>query len=106
MIDIWMLYSTFGNSDEAIFVARDLLKSRLIACANVMDGVTSIYHWEGTVQQEKEVTLVAKTSAGRVEKAISRIKELHSYQVPSVAAWPLERGYAPFMEWVAGETSE
>ena len=55
MTDIWMLYSTFPNRAEALSAARTLVESRLAACANLVDGVTSIYEWQGAVQQEQEV---------------------------------------------------
>jgi periplasmic divalent cation tolerance protein len=103
MTEICMLYSTFKSRDEALSVAHELLKARLIACANVLPPMTSVYRWERKMQQEEEVALLAKTA--QAQAAIARIKELHSYALPCIVAWPLAQGFPPFLEWVAGETT-
>jgi periplasmic divalent cation tolerance protein len=103
MPEIWLLYSTFANRNEALSVAERLLGARLIACANVIGGVTSLYRWEGAVQREEEAVLIAKTTRQQVPAAIEAIKKAHSYELPCVVAWPLMDGSAAFLEWVAGE---
>jgi periplasmic divalent cation tolerance protein len=104
MTDIYLLYSTFPNRSEAIFIAGKLLEKRLVACANVHDGVTSLYRWEGEMRQESEAVMVAKTSAGQLAAAMECIKSHHSYDVPCITAWPVEKGFPPFLKWVADET--
>lgn len=102
---IKFLYATFGNKEEAVAVANTLLAENLIACVNVLDGSTSIYRWQGEVQQANEAIFFAKTTALQAEKAVSRIKELHSYNVPCILVLPIEAGLPEFMEWVEGEVS-
>ena len=106
MKDVWMVYSTFASAGEAVSAARALLEERLIACANVMDGMTALYRWEGKAQEEKEAVFIAKTSADKIDAAVARLKDLHAYQVPCVVAWPLEKGCPPFLGWVLRETGE
>ena len=101
----WAIYSTFGNAEEAFSVANSLLEKRLIACANVIDQVTSIYRWQGGIQREKEVVMIAKTSENRVEEAITILAELHSYQLPAITAYPIMAGFPAFLQWVADETA-
>jgi periplasmic divalent cation tolerance protein len=98
-----LLYATFAGKEEAVTVAHKLLKEKLIACANVMDGGTSVYRWEGEVQEASEVILFAKTTEVQAKKAIARIKELHSYKLPCVLILPVESGLPEFMQWVAKE---
>lgn len=105
MEKIWVLYSTFGNRDEAIFVAQTLLGERLIACANIYDQVTSLYRWQGEIQKETEVVMVAKTAEPAVPKAIAAIKRLHSYELPCVVSYPVENGFEPYLQWVNQETN-
>src|SRR5690554_2960200 len=100
--EVWWIYSTFPNRDEALSAARKLLERKLIACANLVDNVTSLYHWEGALQQEMEVAMIAKTA--RHEAAISLLKESHPYELPCIVALPLAGGHAPFLQWVRGET--
>jgi len=86
-------------------MSQALLEKRLIACANLYDNVTSLYRWQGGIQQEQEVTIMAKTNAAKVAGAIEFIKSTHSYQLPCVTAHPLADGSAPFLQWVEDETA-
>ena len=101
----WVIYSTFANAEEAFSVVNNLLEKRLIACANLIDQVTSIYRWQGGIQREKEVVMVAKTSEARVQEAIKTLAELHTYQLPSITSYPIEAGFEPFLQWIQDETA-
>lgn len=100
-----LLYATFANKEEALSIAHKLLEEKLIACANVMDGGTSVYRWQGEVQEANEVIMFAKTMHSQAEKAVVRIKELHSYKLPCVLVIPVESGLPEFMQWAAKEVS-
>ncbi len=102
---IKLLYATFASKEEAVSVAHKLLVEKLIACANILDGSTSIYKWENKVQQQKEAILFAKTTDKQAQKAIARTKELHSYDLPCVLILPVEAGLPAFMNWVEAEAS-
>ncbi len=99
-----MLYVTAGEAEEAVKIGRVLVEERLVACANVIPGIRSIYRWEGIVQDEDEVVLIAKTTEDRAEAATARIKALHSYDLPCVVVVPLTGGNAEFLQWIARET--
>ncbi len=99
-----MIYVTAGEAVEAVEIGRVLVEERLVACANVIPGVRSIYRWEGIVRDEGEVVLIAKTTESRAEAATVRIKALHSYDLPCVVVVPLIGGNADFLQWIAGET--
>ncbi len=105
MSDIWSIHSTFATRDEAILVARALIEARLAACVNLHENVTSIYRWQGQVQQETEVALVAKTSKKMLQKAMETIKQLHSYEVPCIIATQHDGGYPPYLDWIKRETT-
>ena len=104
MSNIWLIRSTFPNKEEAVIAARGLLESRLVACTNINESSTAMYHWEDMIQQEQEVVLLAKTTPANVQKTIARIKELHSYQVPSILAWEVGSADATFAQWVTDVT--
>lgn len=103
--NIWVVYSTFPSAEEAFFAANMLLENHLIACANIQDGVVSIYRWQGGIQREKEVVMVAKTTQACVEPAIALLAQNHSYQIPAITAYPVLDGFEPFLQWVADETT-
>lgn len=99
------LYMTAEDRDEALRLGRSLVEERLVACVNVFDGATSLYWWDGNVQQEGETILVAKTCASRVERVIERVKELHSYDCPCVVALPIVGGNSAFLQWIGDQCS-
>ncbi len=103
-MDRTLIYITASSRDEALMLARRLVEERLVACANVLDGATSLYWWEGKVQEEREAVLIAKTRAPLVEAVVARVKELHSYSCPCVVAVPIADGNPAFLAWVDGET--
>jgi periplasmic divalent cation tolerance protein len=99
-----MIYVTAPNRDAALSLARALVGERLVACANVLDGATSVYWWEGKVCEEAEAVLVCKTRAELVDTVITRVRELHSYSCPCVVALSIEAGNPAYLDWIRTET--
>lgn len=94
------LYMTASRREEAVEIGRALVKERLVACVNVLDGMTSLYWWKGEVQEDSEAVLVAKTLADRVPQVVSRVREMHSYECPCVVALPIVEGNPAFLNWI------
>ncbi len=99
------LYMTASGRDEAVTIGRALVQERLVACVNVLDGMTSLYWWQGAVQQESEAVLIAKTLSDRVPDVVARVRELHSYECPCVVALPISQGNPAFLEWITKEVN-
>jgi periplasmic divalent cation tolerance protein len=99
-----MIYVTTSSAEEALRIGRDVVAHRLAACANVLPGVTSVYRWQGEVQEEGETVLILKTRSELVEPLTKRVKELHSYDCPCVVALPIAGGNPDFLQWIAEET--
>lgn len=85
-------------------LARRLVEARLAACVNILPGVTSVFRWEGRVQEEGEALLVLKTSTSAVEALREAVQELHPYDVPEFLVVPVESGLDRYLAWVAAET--
>lgn len=100
-----LIYVTAATRDEALGLARALLEARLVACANVLDGATSLYWWEGRIAEEREAVMICKTRSELVEAVIARVKALHSYSCPCVVAVPIAAGNPEFLAWIDGETT-
>ncbi len=100
-----LLYITAADKLQAVNLARALLEARLVACANVLPGVTSLYHWEGKLTEAEECVLIAKSTADRVREVAAMVAELHTYDTPCVVAVPIEGGAAEFLAWVERETA-
>jgi periplasmic divalent cation tolerance protein len=95
-----IVLSTFGDPAEARQVARVLVEERLAACANILPGVESIYRWQGAVESAAEVMVVFKTNVDQYYQLETRLKELHSYEVPEIVALPVQVGSLPYLRWV------
>lgn len=96
---------TAPDEDVAAKLGRTLVEERLIACANLIPRIRSIYRWEGAIHDEPEVLLVMKTQAAQVEPLIARVKALHPFQVPEVLSVPVEQGFGKYLDWVIAETT-
>lgn len=106
MSDAVMVYMTASNADEAAKLARGLVEARLAACANILGPNRSFYRWDGKVQDEGEIALIAKTRAALVDALTAKVKELHSYSVPCVVAMPIATGNPEFLDWIGQETRQ
>lgn len=100
-----LLYVTAGSRNEAVDIGRTMVEERLAACANVIGPMTSIYRWQGAINQDDETVLVLKTATALVEAATTRILSLHSYTCPCVIALPIDGGNPDFLAWIAAETN-
>lgn len=97
-------YVTCGDKNEAQGIAAKVVEERLAACANVIPGMTSVYRWEGKIEQGAETVLILKTQASLLDKLTDRVRDLHSYDCPCVVALPVVGGNPAFLDWIADET--
>lgn len=94
---------TLGDRDAGCILARRLVQERLVACGNVIPGLTSVYRWDGEIQEETEAMVMLKTTEDLVEAVRKRVLELHPYEVPEFLSLPVMEGHDPYLRWVAGE---
>ena len=100
-----LVYITSASREEALRVGRALVQQRLAACANVRGDVTSVYWWEGELQEESEAVLIAKTRASLVDRLVAKVREIHSYDCPCVVTLPIQEGLGDFLSWIERETT-
>ena len=100
MSDARTVYVTAADEDQAEDLARALLERGLIACANLLPRMRSLYLWKGEVQDDREVAMLLKTRQDRLEELIVAVEQLHPYDVPCVVAWPIEAGSEAYLDWV------
>ncbi len=91
---------TASSAEEAAKLGRALVEERLIACANIVGGVRSLFFWEGKLQDERETLMICKSTSLLMDRIIKRVKELHSYTVPEIIALPIVAGSKEYLEWV------
>jgi periplasmic divalent cation tolerance protein len=98
-------YITTATRDDALRIAHALLEDRLIACANVLDGMTSVYRWEGEIREDREAVLILKSRTELTECVTARVRELHTYDCPCIEWWPAASGHPDYLRWVENETA-
>jgi len=98
-----VVLTTAPDREVAERLARSLVEERLVACANIVPGVASIYRWEGEVHHDSEVLLLLKSTEAATGALRDRIVELHPYDLPEVLSLPVPGATDPYAEWVRGE---
>lgn len=92
--------STLGEADR---IARRLVMRRLAACVQLGGPISSIYRWQGQLEKSVEWTCTIKTLRSHFPQVEAVIKELHSYEVPEILAFPVAAGSADYLAWLASE---
>jgi periplasmic divalent cation tolerance protein len=98
------VYVTVPSVLEARAIAEAVLQDRLAACANILPGMHSIYHWQGKIEQAEECVVVFKTRATLFQALEACVKEMHKYSNPCIVALPLTAASAPYLDWILAET--
>lgn len=99
-----LIYATFPDLATAEAIAGKLVDARLIACANILPGMVSIYEWQGKRERGSEVVMIAKTRDGKADEAMAAIAEAHPYDNPAVLLLPVTAGAEKFCSWIVEQT--
>lgn len=97
-----LVYATFPSMEAAETVARALVEARLVACANILPGMVSIYGWEGRTERGAEVVMLLKTTAARAADVVEAVRASHPYALPAIVVLPIEGGLPAYLDWIAG----
>ncbi len=97
---------TCPDEDSARAIATACLKARLIACANILPRVESLFCWQGQIDSETESLLRMKTPASNFAIACEMIHKHHPYALPAIVALPLRAMGPGVADWIAAETQD
>jgi periplasmic divalent cation tolerance protein len=104
--ELVVVLTTLADGESAERLVHRLLDERLIACGNLVPGITSLYRWQGGVERASEVLVLLKTRRELVAPLFSRAAELHPYEVPELVALPVNAVSPAYEGWVKQETNE
>jgi periplasmic divalent cation tolerance protein len=99
-----IIYSTIGTVGDAKKIAYSLVEEKLVACVNIIPNITSVYRWQGRIEEENESILIAKTTEVNVEKTIQKMQELHPYDLPDIIAISIIDGLEEYLNYIKDET--
>ncbi|XP_037910839.1 protein CutA homolog [Hermetia illucens] len=97
---------TTPDETSAKKIANGLISKKLAACVNIVPRITSIYEWEGKVNEDSECLIIIKTRTSRVEELVGFVRENHPYSVAEVISLPIENGNFPYLDWIAKTVPE
>lgn len=98
--DARVVLVTLPDQATAEEMVGRLVEERVVACGNILPGVTSIYRWQGAVEHAREALVIFKTTRAGAERLVRRVPELHPYDTPEVLAIPVEAGHGPYLDWI------
>lgn len=91
---------TASSKAEGEAIARALVEAQMAACVALMP-IHSVYRWQGQIESEPEWQLTIKTDLAKFSTLETKIRELHSYEVPEIIALPIVAGSEPYLQWMS-----
>lgn len=101
MNEHYFVYITCSDRNEAYAIGKKLLERRLAGCINILNGMESMYHWNGTIEEATEVVLLVKTNQLLLESLTETVKKLHSYSTPCIAAIQVDHQNKDYSMWLS-----
>lgn len=95
-----IVFMTAANGEEATRLAELLIGAHLAACVQILPEMESVYRWEGKIERQSEILLLAKTTAGKFADLEREVRALHSYKTPEIVAVPIVAGSSPYLDWL------
>jgi len=99
-----MVLTTCNSSEMASLIADSLVNEKLAACVNIMQGVESVYQWQGEIEHAKEILLLIKSRQSLFSPLKQAILALHDYELPEIIAVPIEAGETNYLNWIQSAT--
>ena len=91
---------TAANGEEAVRLADMLIGAHLAACVQILPEMESVYRWQGQIERQPEILLLAKTTRSKFEELEREVRALHSYETPEIIALPIVAGSTPYLDWL------
>jgi len=103
--EVLLVLTNLPDRAAALTLANALVEEKAAACVNLMAACTSVYRWQGVIENAEEIPLLIKTTATRYAALEAAIRRLHPYELPEIIAVPLVQGLPGYLQWVAAEVS-
>jgi len=98
-----VVFMTAPSVEEGRLIAEHLVEAQAAACVQILPEIESVYRWENEVKREKEVLILAKTTADRFSELEKQVRERHSYEIPEIIAVAVTKVSASYLDWLMNE---
>jgi len=95
-----LITTTTATKEDARKIASQLVEERLAACVQIVEPITSVYTWKGTIQEEQEILLLIKSTQDLVAPIAQLLDRIHPYEVPELIATPIVDGSTAYLSWL------
>lgn len=98
------LLTTFSSREEALRVAREAVEARVAACVQVVGPITSVYRWEGRVEEAQEFLCLLKAPTECLDRLVAFVRGRHPYDTPELTAIESAMVEERYLAWARSET--
>ena len=98
--DAIVVFMTAANGEEASRLAEMLVGAHLAACVQILPEMESVYRWQGKIERQSEILLLAKTTRAKFADLEHEVRALHSYDTPEIIAVPVVDGSPSYLQWL------
>ena len=95
-----VVFLTASSGEEATRLADLLIGAHLAACVQILPEMESVYRWQGKIERQSEILLIAKTTVAKFAELEREVRALHSYETPEIVAVPILAASTPYLEWL------
>jgi len=100
-----VVFMTAANGEEAARLADMLVGSHLAACVQILPEIESVYRWQGKIERQQEILLLAKSTRDKFDELEREVRALHSYETPEIVAVSLTDVSKPYLKWLIQSVS-
>jgi periplasmic divalent cation tolerance protein len=98
-----VVFMTAPHREEAVRLADMLVGAHLAACVQILPEMESVYRWQGNIERQTEILLIAKTTRSKFDELEREVRALHSYETPEIIALPMIAGSQSYIDWLTKE---
>ncbi|XP_077052893.1 protein CutA homolog [Siphateles boraxobius] len=99
-------FVTCPNDTVAKELARGIVEKKLAACVNIIPQITSVYEWQGKIEEDTEVLMMIKTRSSKIPAVAEYVRSHHPYEVAEVISFPIHQGNPPYLKWIGDVVPE
>ncbi len=100
-----VVFTTLATAEDARTLVRHLVEERVVACGTLLEAVTSVYRWQGAIEEVTETQVILKTRRARWDDLQDAVRDLHPYDVPELVAMRVETGLPAYLAWITEATA-